>query len=48
MIRKPTDLSQVKLYSGFEVAFVKGVEIMDGSIGKGYLIFGFPQPSIFF
>jgi len=32
MIRKPTVLSQVKLYSGLEGAFVKGVEIMDGSI----------------
>ena len=48
MIRKPTDLSQVKLYSGLEGAFVKGVEIMDGSIGEGYLIFDFPQPSLFF
>ena len=48
MIRKPTDLSQVKLYSGFEVAFVKGVEIMDGSIGKTNLVFDFPLPSLFF
>jgi hypothetical protein len=47
MIRKPTDLSQVKLYSGLEGAFVKGVEIINSSIGEGYLIFGFPQPSLF-
>jgi len=33
MIRKPTVLSQVELYSGLEGAFVKGVEIMDDSIG---------------
>ena len=48
MIRKPTDLSQVKLYSGLEGAIVKGVEIMDGSICEGYLIFDFPLPSLFF
>jgi len=48
MIRKPTDLSQVKLYSGLEGVIIKGIEIMDGSIGEGYLIFDFPQPSLFF
>ena len=47
MIRKPTVLSQVNLYSGLEGAIVKGGEIMDSSIGEGYLIFGFPQPSLF-
>ena len=48
MFRKPTVLSQVNLYSGLEGAIIKGGEIMDSSIGKGYLIFGFPQPSLFF
>ena len=48
MIRKPTDLSQVKLYSGLEGAFVKGVEIMNGSIGKTNLVFHLPEPYLFF
>ena len=48
MIRKPTDLSQVSLYSGLEGAIVKGGEIMNSSIGEGYLIFDFPLPSFFF
>ena len=48
MIRKPTDLSQVSLYSGLEGAIVKGVEIMDGSIGEANLIFDFPLPYLFF
>ena len=47
MFRKPTVLSQVKLYSGLEGAIVKEGEIMNSSIGEGYLIFDFPQPSLF-
>jgi len=44
MIRKPTVLSQVNLYSGLERAIVKGSEIMDSSIGEAKPIFDFPLP----
>ena len=48
MIRKPTVLSQVKLYSGSEGAIIKGGEIVDSGIGKNNLVFDFPLPSLFF
>ena len=48
MIKKPTDLSQVSLYSGLEGAIVKGVEIINSSIGESYLTYAVPLPSLFY
>ena len=48
MIRKPTVLSQAKIYSGLKGAIVKEGEIMNSSVDEGYLIFDCPQPSFFF